>query len=1085
VKTGDLKRLRIDPQPGFPESFEMSCAIKITKERIMVRGEIYDPNMEKSLPPKPRPRPAPKPAAPAKQDDKSDALQPAADAPQSAASATPAPAKKSSVGPATFVPRKAPAPEPEPPAVQTPRVDAVRMQLLADELRKDLRGEIRDLAETVIKDGLRESMQELSRMLLDRINALETSDKLEKTRQGIVSDLKDLLSEKPDSDAPDVEQIIEEKLKRLVVNPLQSAEARTTALEQTIQKLAARQEEISSDMAHKVQNTLEQINTAFAETDQKSAADLASAITALKESVSGLGQTLAADLQGIKAGAVTRDQLGGMLDVQREKFQERANDLRQSFIDDVRELAVSIIEERLRAMGDRVSTDMDAFREEISGVPASVKDAVKQFQTRAAAFDTRLESAGDIARTLESLKSELAASLDKAATAQAEKVDAALKEFLAAAQKREPDPALCEMQESAKALRDNLETMRGDINAQLTRTFEKLSQDWELDRDSSAGFHEAIQAALDALPARFDALAGVVSDNSPAPQLNTLGGLPAQLQTLREQLQEIAGQMQSSISAAAGSLADTVQAQPDALANRVRELLAPVLEALAAAGDISQIQELMESSMARMEQSLAPVVESLAAAGDTSQIQEFLDNSVDRLEQGLAAVRHDFTGGSEGRGGLFMQQLDRIDATVGNHVEKLSVQQAETLSRLDALGADTRSRFDGILSTLDDSLRREIAKYDDSAAARAGELKDTFKKAREQFTELITSLGGDKLDSLKTDLLDEIRTYSEAAVKSEDLVKTREWLESTVESLMKTMTREAEEKIGRALTQLSRFQEEVSMDTGQFRHDVQELRTHMAASLEERLSAALDDLQQRLNIEQVREAVLAHIAETADKTTQAARSDSDHLQDLIRNILLAVEEARENELDPAALQHGIESLIGERLQGVVERLEQQVAGGAGQAVAAAASLEQKLTKRDAGIRKTLETIEEALEKLLKRGPGLGLGDMFGGGLMNIFGGRTESEPEPAGQVDETRRIGDTAVRPTRQRKRPGPSGAVEAAQVRRLSYLVGKTVTRAIEDKDGNLIADQGDIVDEDMICVARDTHKVLDLIRAVDLSRR
>mgnify|MGYP005852871683 CR=1 FL=1 len=346
------------------------------------------------------------------------------------------------------------------------------------------------------------------------------------------------------------------------------------------------------------------------------------------------------------------------------------------------------------------------------------------------------------------------------------------------------------------------------------------------------------------------------------------------------------------------------------------------------------------------------------------------------------------------------------------------------------------------------------------------------------------ALGADFLDAFKKELLDEVRTYSEASLKSEDLIKTKDWLEKTIESLMKSMTRDAEEKMGRALTQLNRFRDEIAQDAGQFRNDMQELRGHIGETMDEKLAALLGGLQQRLDFEQVRESVFTQIAETAKQTTDAARADIENLQDLIRNILVAMEEAREHELDPGAVQESLQQTLNQQLDQAVERLEQRVAGGAGEAVAAAAAVEQKLTKRDAGLQDALEAIQETLDKLLKRGPGLGLGDMLGGGLMNLFGSRAEGEDPPPPAADETRRLGHSATRAARPRKRPGPSGAVEAAQVRRLSYLLGKTVTRAIEDHEGNLIADQGDVVDEDMIRVARDTHKVLDLIRAVDLSR-
>mgnify|MGYP000244703606 CR=1 FL=1 len=979
IKTGALKRLRLDPQPGFPESFEMSLAIKLTKDRVMARGDIYDPNLAKSLPPKPKPAspPAAKPE-----------IQPAPAPPKPAEA--PQPQKKSSFGPAPAPPAapKPPARKPAHESTQTPRVDAVRMQLLADELRKDLRQEFRDLSETVFKDTLRDAMQELSRMLLDRINALETGDKLDKTRQAIVSEITALLPEQPGADDADARraaarQELEQALESKVAQKLQAAEERAAALEDAVRQLTESHARLAPDLADTIQSAVSPLRAALEDKD-RAAEGSAHTIAAVEQAVAALGQTLGADIQALKSSALDAESLRAMLDAQTAKFQDRANALRQSFIDDVRELAVSIIEERLRAMADRVAADTGALREDIAGVPDAVKDAVRQFQARAAAFDTRLDAAGDAAQAVQALKTELSAALGKTADNLSQKLDTALEALFSRTQNG-PDPAALEIRDAVMGITKNLDALRNDLGAQLTRTFERISQDWEQDRESAAMLQHEVRAALD-----------------------------AQARELNEKLQ------------------------------------------------------------------------ALAAEGGGARIQEFMDSAMDRLDQGLKALRHDFTGGPDGLGGLFLQQVERMDAAAGIHADKLAALQSESLERIDALAASMQSRFDGLLSALDDSLRREIAAFDENAAARAAEFKDILKKTREQFAGQLLSLSGERLEALKKDVLDEIRTYSAASVKSEDLVQARDWLDETIQSLMKSLARESEEKLGRALTQLNRFQEEIAMDTGQFKHEAQELRERLAETLDQKLSGALDDLQQRLDIERLRESVFAQIADTAKRTTEAARADIDHLQDLIRSILVAMEEARENEPDPGALRQGIEQFIGERLQDAAGRLEQRVAAAAGESVAAAVAVEQSMNRRDAALHKALDAIQETLEKLLSRGPGLSLGDVFGGGLMSVFGGRGGREGEPAPRAaDETPRIGGSAAQQTRERKRPGPSGAVEAAQVRRLSYLLGKTVTRAIEDKDGNLIAGQGDTVDEGMIRAARDAHMVLDLIRAVDLSRK
>ncbi|MCX5831620.1 MAG: hypothetical protein NT140_07005 [Deltaproteobacteria bacterium] len=70
---------------------------------------------------------------------------------------------------------------------------------------------------------------------------------------------------------------------------------------------------------------------------------------------------------------------------------------------------------------------------------------------------------------------------------------------------------------------------------------------------------------------------------------------------------------------------------------------------------------------------------------------------------------------------------------------------------------------------------------------------------------------------------------------------------------------------------------------------------------------------------------------------------------------------------------------------------------------------------------------------------------------------------------DSRKIPPSAGQP---REPARPSGVVLATQVRRLSYLIGKTVTKDILDGNGDVV-----------VRAECDSHRVLDLMRMVDLA--
>lgn len=987
LRTGELTRLRIAPEAGYPESFDISKVIKITPERIIVSRELSEAAAAAIT--------AEPPAAPAP-------VNPAAHEPDLNA---PVPITELAAAQTAAAVEAMSADEDERNPSRTPRVDAARIQLLIQELRSDLRAELEELYSTMFRDELREGMRETANLLLERINTLDTAKRFEEFRGQLIDEIKVVFSIEPEEkpDAPALELVLEEKLKQTLGVRMDAMTERLGALEKQSSGAAAENKSLNDTIKNLADKLPGQVAGSLREQAESMAAGAQSALDSVRDAVAGIAAPMCENIE----------RLGGRIDALAASVSERA------LPDEKIDLAV---EELKSDLHDLFAQSADHFE---SGFTAALDGVKEKIESLAAG-----------------VQGALSVELDARREALAEQWRGELEPLRELMQTLGEQP-----QEASRKIGERLDALVAGMEARVSSLSENMDA--------------ALAQSRESLQTQFEGLRALVESFGEQPEQSA--------QRLIERLDEIMGKVEGSMAAASDRLSAAIADTTEPIAAQLKKELEPIREKLDAQPDL----------------------------------QAFTDLAVDRMDDALAALRNDFTGGAEGRSGIFMQQLDRIDAAVGNRLEKVLESQNETRELTRKIGDALESRFTGIRSALEDMLREEFSRHAEATLEKTGHMRDDLHKIADTFEAMGGMPAREDLDALKEELLNEVRAFSDGAIRNEDIVALREWFESAVAGIVNVVGKEAEEKMGRALAAMKHFQQDSEENAAAVRTGLggleqkmitaldrafesweRDMREHVAAGvapvaekLQEKLSQRFDALQSGMAgagpADEIR-ALLAEIADTSRRATEATRSELDTFRAGMGDIVEAMRAAGEMLVDQpgGADVKAQEAFLNERLQRVAARLEKRLHESAAETIE---TIEQRLEARDGSIEAALRQLAAAIDKLSRGG---GLGDVLGNRLLNIFGG---GQPAPE-RSDPNLRIGNIKTHAGTPR-RSGPATPVDAAQVRRLAYLIGKTVTRSIEDREGGLIAAQGDVVDETIIHAARDAHRVLDLIRAVDLS--
>ncbi len=521
-----------------------------------------------------------------------------------------------------------------------------------------------------------------------------------------------------------------------------------------------------------------------------------------------------------------------------------------------------------------------------------------------------------------------------------------------------------------------------------------------------------------------------------------------QLKTLDEKLTGKVEKLKQSVEEAISKIAaGTGSAAPgEATAVITEEQIGALREELAAAVT-ETVGDLLESAAVTEEVSLPGVAE----------IARMIDESI--------------AGALQKSGGATTADLENI--------------KTELLSKIDDAAGRLETKTEALTGGLRERLEESVSGYSDMAAgireflsqgaqfagaASSDDITQLSDRISSQLDDLgrgINSTTGEKLDSMKIftqenadRLMSEIESkLSETAPADDDATK----------EIISGLPGRLDEVRDRIIDEVGAKANDVTQNNAD---KINELRN----SIEEMIGAAGGDPEETLR--QLRQVIAEKSAELHDSLSDdidrkmseklsdqawAIKRSNENIEKTLKQLRESVRESLDaglNELasmkDMDRLRERIEARVGDVIDNYVERIEDH------------------LDRRDIEMEKGFKAILKNMEKLLSKGFRTDLESMFAGGgiLSSLFGGQRPENPLKIASRSTARGSG---VGPTRSQ--------LEDTHIKRLAYLIGKRLKKDVADSEGNILAAEGEVVNEAMIRRLRDKQCTLQLIRNVDFS--
>lgn len=433
--------------------------------------------------------------------------------------------------------------------------------------------------------------------------------------------------------------------------------------------------------------------------------------------------------------------------------------------------------------------------------------------------------------------------------------------------------------------------------------------------------------------------------------------------------------------------------------------------------DLSPIRASVESAENRLAEKISAVAELLSKPAPQPPALEPVRPAIDELASSVESLRSKIPTREEMR-----NQLSEF----GKRFEE----------RSDALNKIFKAELDRHAQTLREN-RTEPVQKSEPPQIDFSKLEDTLRGLMEDFrdqfaTRLSVELGEQK--------------HAESAESERKFTEKLEGIEWAVTETIESRLAERGDLAARALGEVRDLFRETE-------NRIIELREHRAAEKSE--------------LDQVRKTILDEIRSYTDTTLKPedllivrqwigelipifSETAAEKIRDTVGALREKIESIPEEEIAARELLRG----LGEELSEITEKTRE---------------FADRLDQRDKYYEEGVQSILSAIEKLIKRGLRPDLDGLFSGGglISSIFSGRQTEQPmKLTGQ--------------TSSKIRASKSSTVEDSQVRRFAYLLGKKLAKDIRDAEGNILAEEGDTVDEALIRRLRDKQLTLELIRAV-----
>jgi len=480
----------------------------------------------------------------------------------------------------------------------------------------------------------------------------------------------------------------------------------------------------------------------------------------------------------------------------------------------------------------------------------------------------------------------------------------------------------------------------------------------------------------------------------------------------------------------------------------------------ALSGDIEKkIDQLIRDRMDRLEKISGDSSRSLEDMKEN--IRELLEEATSAPYETLRDIRGEFAGQVVGLGTKMVQEWDR-------KIEEQMEEQADFI-KSNVLKPEDLVTIRQWVDELQSSLRRDEGVVDDVSEA-IDFLKTGVMDNRQELAGLRESISGikdsiesriDKISSSVSSSIDGMAAASAAeTVTPAQLDELKSEVASGLAELRQSLSKGLESSAEKYSTMLGETVSAIKSDLENLLSKLPETGENFDR-LREELSGTTSQLAEKLSAEWEKK-IEARLSDH-DRKLESSRKNMEtavhQLRDGLKESLESGMQGMASIQDVEQMRHNVEERVGEVTDRFVERIEAH------------------LDERDHDIEKGIQNILKKVEKLMQRGARSDIEGLFsGGGLFGgLFGGGGQQQ-SGASSVKIPSRTSRGAARGSY-----AGSASIEDNQIKRLAYLIGKKLRQDVADQQGNVLAREGETVDEDMIRRLRDAHCTLPLIRSVD----
>jgi len=828
-KNGELAQLSVTPERPDITRIDAKYILKITQQRIMVAGKALEdqppaPSTVDNLrakaeravaTPKTEPQPSPKEPAP---ETKSAEAEP-----------TPTPAQEKT-------PDKAPdAPAPQPTGSSE---------------------------SSDIKDVLQEYFMEMTRILVGRLNAIETSDSLANLKNEIIEALRtELASPKTESDdeSPTLELLLEEKIKRFVSGPLGEIKLEIDNLKATITSSLD-----SNDRSAEIKVEPPDLSSVYDSIDTLEK-KLSENIGILSKNISAIAMPSFMPVQAAMkelgetvesaAGKIpSREEIRKQLSDQADLFEKRSAALHKTYMAE--------IDRRMDNIGKQLSGYAPRFEDALKSLQDTFTRELERISLIFKEFPLNSAPAVDIEKLESSISNIFEDFRDQFATQLAVELDEKNSVKQTFTERRFIDSLERLIEPVRRSIAES--AVKDDLNAKVEDIIRRI--------DNTQG------AIVDKLESRLAERADFAEKEA-----SNIQDIFRRLENKLVELRELNSSSQENLDNVRKHILDEIRSytgttlKPEDLMI-VREWLREV------------VPEIGDNAAEKARESLS------AASNRLDNIASQIKSQLDFVGQAVGDTRNDVRGTIEEfilklRGDI----LTSIDSIKDDSVDQKFENIRNTV--LDEIRSySNRNLKQEDLAVIREWLKEIVPEIGETAAAKAGstldaaldELENAAALIKTQLESVGATVGSSRddfhnaFDDFSNKLRDEILSFSNINLKREDLSIVREWLREIVPEIGETTAEKAGSSLGavsedlkNTAAQIKNQLESIGTTVGSTRDDIRktivafstELREHIITSIEagkENLAGVRDIDELRVHVESQIGNVMDRLAERVE-----------------------------------------------------------------------------------------------------------------------------------------------------------------------------------------------------------------------------